>query len=1557
MKNIIFIIIAVFLIILSCFIFTEYVGAYSNTLSLMDIVVDAPKRVEGNIPFFVIIRDSAVEKGVGIKSIQINDMHNNNNEIYRFEGKYITGIVYDKDNSYMYWVFFTYLERNKFTIKYENGNNLITIQVKLELFSQYFGGGQRDLRIETRELQFIVADPLPKIDNWYYGDTHTHSMFTNNFAEFGAPVFAMVEAAYSSGLSWFIITDHSCDYDDVYSWKPSFLVRDLGPLPSIWTLIFHSYDPAYPIQKILFYPADNTWDTALGEVENNIHPCVTVLLGQEVNIVDVEHSREGDPPGDGDQYMLHLLVYDNEYIEAGSSGRPSWLSIPIFGSLISGNDHAGQTQYMVNILSKIKNNGFAYAAHPQNILSPWVSGDDNWHDKEYELAFFKDEGGHKVVGLQIFNTKQVRQTTDVSKPYSSTWREYKEDDAHPYSIYRGVYIWDNLNRKTLNSSDYVKIFAIGGSDAHGDFNYMSHFGGKNFVTDNYFGKVRTAIFARDAGEKPQKKQIYNALKNGHAVMTDGPLIVFGIDENDNNNINDNEDIIIGESVSVRRDTDKEFYIQWESTYEFGNIKNLCLIRGTHNEKTQWYEFPNNLSGVIKVPLRPLLPLEEDYCYFRIEVLTDKGYTAYTNPIWVEFANWTVMVYMAAEDDLDEAAFKDINEMEKIGSSDNVSIMVQVDFKSPTSLPGLWESENTTYRYHIKKDDDMNSISSSVIKSWNDLNMGKPQTLEDFVSWATEKFSANHYALIIWDRGFGWKGICKDTTNGEDLLYMGELDEALAPFQPLDVIGFDAGLMGMIEVGYQIFPYANIMVASEERILLDGWPYDTILEGLKENPNWTGLQLVRRIVDDYHKYYTSKEPDPLHTISAVNLSDNFRDLVFMVDKFADEMLGKHSQDEWGLEDYDFRFEKHYDPNDNVQIDVKNALSATECYKDRNFKDLYDFMKNINEADSIPPEYKTQAIPIMNKLKENAGVIIQEEHGNAHGNSHGLSIYFPSSQTKYSGVENPFDDPWPSCITDDSTSLATYAEDFSTEWGKVPYLPPGPPHPLPETPKFYFRDNTLWDEFLHRYYKPVADAGEDQVIWVPWGHLGAWVTLCGCGSSDADGSLTKYIWDINVNIDSDDDDWDRDGVDETNDDKDAEGHVVSVWLPVGTHEIKLTVWDDHTSEPQTPTDYNKTSWIGHANHWKTDQDPVIIKIIPKISLEPYIPIPWSFWKPWKNKGVIGTIKYSGADSIIIKPEYTSIFEPIPLSELTWHETQDLMWNPLEEIIIYPDDEIRIYLPMELGTISALTRYTISWLNNPEDIITRFISEVTLVDTFQESCISISKTLTNFDIRNIHSMPLDCFELVFHGSNISTSNVLGWYDPPENPYTVGDTWYGGWGCPPWITGIYDGIDIEWNDIYTPIIPNKWVHVGLEIDPLIPLPNEISGHWTILTTAPEKPNIPMGSTTIKKDIEYTYTTRTIDEEEDQIYYQFDWGDGTCSDWLGPYNSNVNVSTSHTWYEKGTYEIKVLAKDEHGLESDWSDPLRISVTENKVTHKFSISRSIGINSRLNSILNQLLKL
>lgn len=98
------------------------------------------------------------------------------------------------------------------------------------------------------------------------------------------------------------------------------------------------------------------------------------------------------------------------------------------------------------------------------------------------------------------------------------------------------------------------------------------------------------------------------------------------------------------------------------------------------------------------------------------------------------------------------------------------------------------------------------------------------------------------------------------------------------------------------------------------------------------------------------------------------------------------------------------------------------------------------------------------------------------------------------------------------------------------------------------------------------------------------------------------------------------------------------------------------------------------------------------------------------------------------------------------------------------------------------------------------------------------------------------------------------------------------------------------------------------------------------IISEPPETPQQPSGPAQGVAGKEYAFSTSTTDPEGGAILYQWDWGDGTLSDWLGPFGSGETTVAFHNWTKAGTYEIKVKAKDLHDAESDWSDPLVISI-------------------------------
>jgi hypothetical protein len=72
-------------------------------------------------------------------------------------------------------------------------------------------------------------------------------------------------------------------------------------------------------------------------------------------------------------------------------------------------------------------------------------------------------------------------------------------------------------------------------------------------------------------------------------------------------------------------------------------------------------------------------------------------------------------------------------------------------------------------------------------------------------------------------------------------------------------------------------------------------------------------------------------------------------------------------------------------------------------------------------------------------------------------------------------------------------------------------------------------------------------------------------------------------------------------------------------------------------------------------------------------------------------------------------------------------------------------------------------------------------------------------------------------------------------------------------------------------------------------------------------------------------------DPDGDLIFYFFNWGDGSDSGWLGPFDSGEECMTSHTWDEEGQYAVRVKTKDINGYQSDWSESMIVSMPKTKV--------------------------
>jgi len=378
------------------------------------------------------------------------------------------------------------------------------------------------------------------------------------------------------------------------------------------------------------------------------------------------------------------------------------------------------------------------------------------------------------------------------------------------------------------------------------------------------------------------------------------------------------------------------------------------------------------------------------------------------------AKWTVMVYMAADNNLDDIRgnpfLKDINEMEIGIDTTAVQLIVLGDRCSygdklgeeNTYIYNITNDTVTTITYPYSGDYAYTGIASSTKSvsnllpstTTNELNMGDPANLVVFSTWAAKKYQADNYMLILWDHGSGWlptmashlkKSIAFDNTSN-DFLTMDEMSSALESItsaigRKIDIIGFDACLMAQIEVAYQIKDYANYMIASEEKEPDSGWPYDKILSQFTGNGNISPIDLSKNIVNVTDVY----------TISAIDLNkiSNIKNSVI---NFADGLISIRKMP-------------------TIYNELNTSVLQTVDYFGMGNNDiyggvdLYDLTYKIENSTAIGyMGLKTAAASVERAVND---CVIANSTGSNHSNSHGISINFPKSYESWFEKNNPDD----------------------------------------------------------------------------------------------------------------------------------------------------------------------------------------------------------------------------------------------------------------------------------------------------------------------------------------------------------------------------------------------------------------------------------------------------------------------------------------------------------------------------------------------------------------------
>lgn len=372
------------------------------------------------------------------------------------------------------------------------------------------------------------------------------------------------------------------------------------------------------------------------------------------------------------------------------------------------------------------------------------------------------------------------------------------------------------------------------------------------------------------------------------------------------------------------------------------------------------------------------------------------------------SSWTVLLYAESDATLNDAVFKNIYDLMRAQSNDRVHIVVQLH---------CWDK--TAWRF-VVKDHALCSDGETM------LSLQPAQDLIDGARWAFKKFPAEHYMLIFGSHGFGildpvWSDDANDwiTENPEDmttscpfkrniddidaflhfrtghrgvLFYppntahayltnqgmvdaFGAISNEVLCGKKIDIIGMDACRMAMLEVAYQLAPYANFLIGTQDCELKDGWDYYALANFLAQG-NKTSREVAAAQVHFYGDYYRDNAPKGFYTQSAIDLGCAAA-IIDNLDAIIDCVMKK--QDLSSLKEM-------------VRVARKQQPSFCEMPSYVDLVNFYTLLKN-GLALRADQSYLDLMVLLDQGIDLVKGAVVANVTGVKSAHAHGISLYFP------------------------------------------------------------------------------------------------------------------------------------------------------------------------------------------------------------------------------------------------------------------------------------------------------------------------------------------------------------------------------------------------------------------------------------------------------------------------------------------------------------------------------------------------------------------------------------
>lgn len=542
-----------------------------------------------------------------------------------------------------------------------------TINIPASIISGYLDTDHLDVKVEFTIRNTFLSNPItylrifrqaesvPSLADWYRGDTHLHSIYTQNTAEQGLDLSATKEVAKHIGLDWIITTDHTSDFDNYGN----------GNINTNWAKLrtevinLNTTDPS----MIYIRGQEVSLKNSIGEV---VH-----FLGYPSVANPTNSNFLGD--GDGDAIPTNVTAdaaLNNLFINDGFAyaAHPFATGDELNPIINGGIWNLGDDDFPTNGNNFPQTGGNIIANNP-NVPSDILVSNGNSTTK-----FVKDA----MKGGQIWNERvSLSSTDDPQDPYNvqggnAPFTPVAFDLDHYWNRFsQGLEIVNFINQKglllknTYPSIENWKFYFSAGSDAHGSFNYsntnsiQSFVGGLGGSTQNSaVGKVSTIAFAPN-GMGLHGTNILNALYEGNISLSDGPILVQGFSFDGKNASNE---LLMGEDAEISLTDTNQLYLNLEyvSSTEFGNIASVDLILGTSsgemtvNLPVSGTDTSLSISQIISLFGISNVPIDE-YFYLRQalttvvsygpgtpQIISSENYHSLTNPVWMNLKTPNVL---------------------------------------------------------------------------------------------------------------------------------------------------------------------------------------------------------------------------------------------------------------------------------------------------------------------------------------------------------------------------------------------------------------------------------------------------------------------------------------------------------------------------------------------------------------------------------------------------------------------------------------------------------------------------------------------------------------------------------------------------------------------------------------------------------------------------------------------------------------------------------------------------------------------------------------------------